>query len=167
MSASSIIPKKQTEQMGANLTPMIDMTFLLVVFFILISRISEVEQIPMELPEPRDAYSTLPSDQLRAVVNLPADEDGNLSTLHLNAELFNSDTEGHREFSQALAVLLSRNSELEVTLRADKRLAYSKVLITMNAISEAGSIAQLEGGVRMNLAIINESTKAREVADGV
>ena len=90
-----------------------------------------------------------------------------MTTLHLNADVFNSDTDGHREFSKALAVLLSRNSELEVTLRADKRLAYSKVLITMNAISEAGSIAQIKGGVRMNLAIINEGTKAREVADGV
>ena len=28
---------------GANLTPMIDMTFLLVVFFILVSRITSVE----------------------------------------------------------------------------------------------------------------------------
>ena len=153
--------------MGANLTPMIDMTFLLVVFFILISRISEVEQIPMELPEPRNAYSTLPSDQLRAIVNLPADDEGNVNSLHLNAEVFNPDAAGHQKFSQALAVLLSRNSELEITLRADKRLPYSDVLITMDAISEAGSIAQIKGGVRMNLAIINEGTKAREVADGV
>ncbi len=153
--------------MGANLTPMIDMTFLLVVFFILISRISEVEQIPMELPEPRNAFSTLPSDQLRAIVNLPADDEGAATNLHLNADIFNSDDNGHREFSKALAVLLSRNSELEVTLRADKRLPYSKVLVTMNAISEAGSIAKIEGGVRMNLVIINEVTKAREISDGV
>ena len=37
----------------ANLTPMIDVSFLLIVFFVLVSRISGGERTPMELPDVR------------------------------------------------------------------------------------------------------------------
>ena len=37
---------------AANLTPMIDVTFLLIVFFVVVSQIVEVENVEMELPRP-------------------------------------------------------------------------------------------------------------------
>ena len=167
MTPGSNIPVRRSVRMGANLTPMIDMTFLLVVFFVLVSRISEIEQIPMQLPEPRSPASTMPSDHLRAVVNMPADTQGALTSLRLNADEFTPTIEGITGFSDALALLLLRNPELEVTLRADRRLPYSIVSTTMNAITSAGIKAKVDGTVRLNLVILNSGVREKEVDDGV
>ena len=43
----------------ANLTPMIDVTFLLIVFFVLVSQIVEVENVDLLLPELEDPATDL------------------------------------------------------------------------------------------------------------
>ena len=167
MNATSAIPTRRTLRMGANLTPMIDMTFLLVVFFVLVSRISEIEQVPMELPEPRDPTATAPSDHARAVVNMPADARGALQSLRLNADTFQPTDQGLQGFTDALVLLLQRQPELELTLRADRRLPYAVVNSAMQAITSAASGAQLQGAVRVNLVILNSDVIETETADGV
>ena len=49
--AVSKIHKRGTAELHANLTPMIDVVFLLIVFFVLVSQIVEVENVEMRLPE--------------------------------------------------------------------------------------------------------------------
>lgn len=153
--------------MGANLTPMIDMTFLLVVFFVLVSRISEIEQVPLLLPEPENPAATIPSDNARAVVNMPANIDGTPSSLRLNAVQFPPTQDGIVEFTETLSTLLLRNPKLEVTLRADKAIPYLTVAKTMNAITAAGIKAEIEGAVRLNLVILNKNVRDKEIDDGV
>ena len=46
----SSVFKRGNAKIEANLTPMIDVTFLLIVFFVLVSQIVEVENVPMSLP---------------------------------------------------------------------------------------------------------------------
>jgi biopolymer transport protein ExbD len=41
----SLIYRRGPAQISANLTPMIDVTFLLIVFFVLVSQIVEVENV--------------------------------------------------------------------------------------------------------------------------
>ena len=84
MSAVSKLDVGRPVRTGANLTPMIDMTFLLVVFFVLVSRITAVEQVPMELPVPRDPAAGAADEAPRIVVNLVHDE---LAILHSIAEV--------------------------------------------------------------------------------
>lgn len=165
MSSSISIPKPRVIKTAANMTPMIDIVFLLIVFFVLISRISEVELIPMDLPEPQQPAAALPSDQARAIVNLPGNYDGVLHELRLNADVWSATPTGMVSFSNALAQLLLQNPSLEVTLRADRHLPYSIVLEVMNGISAAGDQAGLEDRVRMNLVIVNTSTVTTEMRD--
>ena len=153
-------------RIGANLTSMIDIIFLLVVFFVLVSRISEVEQIPLELPEPLSPATSNASDQARAVVNVPADDAGLASMIRLNSSTYATDEEGMKGFAFELAELLQRNPDLEVTLRADRRLDFTEVATTMNAISTAGELGQVPGSVRMNLVIVNRQVRNREIDDG-
>jgi biopolymer transport protein ExbD len=166
MSRGSVIPKRRVIKTGANLTPMIDIVFLLIIFFVLVSRISEVEQIPLELPEPVNPAAALPSDQARAVVNLPSNDQGMLLQFKLNASVFSPTSKGLTAFSHALAALLMLNPKLEVTLRADRRLPYSIVQETMTAVSAAGTEARIGDKVRMNLVIVTTSSKIREANDG-
>ena len=76
MSVASRLGVGRPVRTGANLTPMIDMTFLLVVFFILVSRITSVEQVPLELPAPTKPAANPAPEAPRLVVNVPADEAG-------------------------------------------------------------------------------------------
>lgn len=165
MSNGLSIPKPRVIKTAANMTPMIDIVFLLIVFFVLISRISEVELIPMDLPEPRNPAASTPSDQARAVVNLPGSKDGALQELRLNAESWSATPNGMLSFSNSLAQLLIQNPDLEVTLRADRRLPYTTVQEVMNGISAAGDQAGIEDRVRMNLVIVNSSTAKGEAQD--
>ena len=50
----SVLFKQDRGQVQANLTPMIDVTFLLIVFFVLVSQIVEVENVDLDLPTPRE-----------------------------------------------------------------------------------------------------------------
>lgn len=147
-------------RIGANLTSMIDIIFLLVVFFVLVSRISEVEQVPLELPEPIDPAASNASEQARAVVNLSADLDGAPLNLRLNTAEFPITATGFLAFSGELAGLLDRNPELEVTLRADHRISYQVVSSVLDAVSQAGVAGDSARDIRMNLVIINQNLKA-------
>ena len=66
----SAIHRKGLARIEANLTPMIDMTFLLIVFFVLVSRIVDLESADMDLPHPRDPASEPASEENRAVLNV-------------------------------------------------------------------------------------------------
>ena len=52
----------------ANLTPMIDVTFLLIVFFVVVSQIVEAEHVELELPVLLDPAAEPPDEDARAIV---------------------------------------------------------------------------------------------------
>ena len=47
--------RRSSKTLGINLTPMVDVIFLLTVFFMLVSRFSSAEQVPMEVPNPHES----------------------------------------------------------------------------------------------------------------
>ena len=108
----SRIHRKGPARIEANLTPMIDMTFLLVVFFVLVSTISEVESIEMELPEPRPTASAPPSDDPRAVINVIPGERGKAMGYRLNGVDFELGAEGIEGLRGRVRELYLANSEL-------------------------------------------------------
>jgi len=55
------LPKKQDDEIGFQLAPMIDMTFLLLVFFMVTTKISK-EQIKVDIKLPTAANAVVPSD---------------------------------------------------------------------------------------------------------
>jgi hypothetical protein len=75
----SVLYKRGNAEIYGNLTPMIDMTFLLIVFFVLVSRIVDRESVDMNLPQPRKALAEKVSQEQRVVINvlpLPGGEIG-------------------------------------------------------------------------------------------
>lgn len=138
---------------GANLTPMIDMTFLLVVFFILVSRITSVEQIPLELPSPARPASFPAPEAPRIVVNVPADEEGNATGVMFDQETYGLDARGLSNLAGVVAARLQAIPELQVNLRADRRIRYDAVEPVMDALARAGGLAGRAAGVRVNLVV--------------
>ena len=156
MSAVSRLDPGRPVRTGANLTPMIDMTFLLVVFFVLVSRITAVEQVPMELPVPTDPASSSPDDAPRIVVNLPGGERGDAGVATLDQTVYQLDSPGLRDLEIELRRRLTSSPELQVNLRADRRLQYATVSPVIDTIARSGNGAGRPDGVRVNLVVMNE-----------
>ena len=54
---------------GFNLTPMVDVIFMLTIFFMLVSRFSSAEQVPMDLPAPNESQAKAKRVEARVVIN--------------------------------------------------------------------------------------------------
>jgi biopolymer transport protein ExbD len=118
----------------ANLTPLIDMSFLLVVFFVLVSRITSSEIVPMNLPAPKDPLSTEPGDEPRAVLNVIAGDDDR-DVYQLGNTLFNGDEDGVQLLRERFAALYRATPTMLVNLRADRAAQYDRVAPAMRAIA--------------------------------
>ena len=141
---------------GANLTPMIDVTFLLVIFFILVSRITSVEQVPLDLPSPSNPAANPAPEAPRLVANVPADEEGEAIAVLLDQRSYRLDESGLDDFTRTVAGRLEAIPELQVNLRADRRIPYEIVEPVMDALARAGALAGRPEGVRVNLVIQTE-----------
>lgn len=135
---------------------MIDMTFLLVVFFILVSRITSVEQVPLDLPAPSNPAANPAPEAPRLVANVPADEDGRAMGILLDQVSYRLDEIGLETFTRTVAARLEAIPELQVNLRADRRIPYEVVEPVMDALARAGALAGRPKGVRVNLVIQTE-----------
>ncbi|WP_158279926.1 ExbD/TolR family protein [Coraliomargarita sinensis] len=111
------------------MTPMIDMVFLLLVFFMTVSTLAQADkQVKLDLPE--SEQSDVPDDLSdRGTVSL--DADGNL---YLGARPL--DIEGMQgEMKQALEA----NPELRIHVRADSQTPYREIRKVLNACAEVGA----------------------------
>jgi len=141
----------------ANLTPMIDVTFLLIVFFVLVSQIVEVENVAMRLPEPEDPASSKMSDATRAVINLVPAGDGSVVSYRLGQSTFDAGADGREAMRQSLTGLYSINRTLQVNLRADRATRYDEIEPVLQLVSDAAASVGEDVVPRINLVVLGES----------
>lgn len=124
--------------MEFNATPMVDVFFLLTIFFMLVSRFSSAEQIPLELPKPFDSRAEVTKLPERVVINCRPADPSNLA----NSEVLYSIGPNHPEslsvISDRLAGMKQLSSDLHIIIRADKRLTYGHVRAVMRVIAQNG-----------------------------
>jgi biopolymer transport protein ExbD len=125
------IPTRATSgDVGFNMTPMIDIVFQLIIFFLLSSHLARQEtQLALPLPTAESGEESSGSEQPRVVVNVLAD-----------GSLFAS---GRRVTPGELAAILAERraehgSELEVRIRGDRSVPYARVESVMRACTQAG-----------------------------
>jgi biopolymer transport protein ExbD len=152
----SAVFKRGNANVQANLTPLIDVTFLLIVFFVLVSQIVEAEHVEMDLPQPREAASHRPGDENRVVINLlpgpPAS--GSILGYRLGGREFMPGREGVEQLTERLAEMYRANPTLHINLRADRSTHYEWIDPVMQAISRAARLSgQPDAIARVNLAI--------------
>ena len=142
---------------AANLTPMIDVTFLLIVFFVLVSQIVEVENVELDLPRPRDPASELAGEQQRIVINVLPGPDGEVSGYRMSNRFYAADTPGMAGLSAGLAERYRENPALNVNLRADRSTHYRWIEPLFRAVSTAARLSgrdDVKG--RVNLVVVRE-----------
>jgi biopolymer transport protein ExbD len=142
------------EDPGVNLTPMIDVTLLLILFFLLASQAASADLPPLDLPEPLGAREVgLPPEAAtdRVVVNVLArgDEAGVVRI-------------GGRDYAPAELEAIRRAiahrreafdgpaEDFFLELRAERRIPYEQVAPLMRAAAEAGVR-------RMNITVLVEA----------
>ena len=116
------------EEFILNLTPMIDVVFLLLVFFMVATTFLDPErEIEMELPQ-AESGEAVESELDELVINVQSD-----GTVFLGTEQLDADA-----LSARLRSVAARDPETPVTIRGDRDARHQDIVRVMDACGIAG-----------------------------
>ncbi len=130
------------EEVDVNLTPMIDVVFLLLIFFMITTTFKKTSDIDINLPK----ASAQPAKQVDAPLEVAVFADGSYA---VNGEMIADKKLG--TLMDAIRQLASGDSAQSVQLKADSQTNYQSVVIAMDALRQLGLT---------KLSIITENTKS-------
>ena len=132
------IKTQYDDQPTLNLTPMIDVVFLLIIFFMVATKFSELEQnIELEVPEVASAGTNRTPATPRTVAVY---EDGHIELDGQQATL--------QELRSRLAANRAQDTDLNVVVRGDGQCDFQHIASAMAACRDAG-VAELGITVRV------------------
>jgi biopolymer transport protein ExbD len=112
-------------EVAINLTPLIDVVFLLLIFFMVSSRFSELSRLTVTLPE-----AEIGSALTKVSLLLTVDANGQM---RLNGEQVPSDTPG---LKQAIMRQINGNSDVPLTLSADAMTPHQYVVTALDVAAQ-------------------------------
>ncbi|MEQ8787658.1 MAG: biopolymer transporter ExbD [Pirellulaceae bacterium] len=116
------------EQPTLNLTPMIDVVFLLIIFFMVGTKFTELERsLSLKVPQVSDAEPMAPAPE-RRVINVYGD-----GSVTLDREIVTLE-----QLEQRLAAARSQYEALGVVVRGDAEGAFQNVAGVLSACRRAG-----------------------------
>lgn len=123
-----------------NMAPMIDMVFLLLIFFMVTSHLSSLERVPVLLPVASEAH--VPKEaRNRQMISLVAEgEDGRQVRV-----FFNLQEMGLEEFKAELLQLSNGDQAIQLYLRADRRVLHRHIRQVLEVCAEAGIVDVIFG----------------------
>ena len=121
--------RRAREELELNLTPLIDVVFLLLIFFMVSTTFQKESEISLQLPKASEDPVEVPAEQLEVVVNAAG-------KFFINdTELVNTDIETLR---QALFDLTGGQRDVPITIRADAQTPHQAVVTAMDAAAQLG-----------------------------
>ncbi len=120
--------KEPTEGVSIELTPIIDMVFLLLIFFLVATTFHQTER-EMQIALPAASSAGPISTSLREIV-INVDRDG---TVIVNGRRMDVE-----QLSQLVTDAVETNPDQKVTIRGDRETAYSNVVMVLDACKGAG-----------------------------
>ena len=112
-------------EVSINLTPLIDVVFLLLIFFMVSTSFAELTQLVVDLPEAEGAPASTDTTLLLVV-----DVEGNMT---LDGAPVPNDARG---LSKALRQRLSGNTDIPVTLSADAMTPHQYVVTAIDVAAQ-------------------------------
>jgi biopolymer transport protein ExbD len=132
------IKTHQDEKPALNMTPMIDILFLLIIFFMVGTKFTEIERkIDLEVPEVSDTQTPETPPQHK-IINVF--RDGSVTLDEEQMDL--------KQLESRLASLRQQSSSLSVIIRGDAEGAFQNVASVLSACRQAG-VSDLGVSVRM------------------
>lgn len=120
---------------------MIDVTFLLIVFFVVVSQIVDRDVVSMDLPAPEHSASGIPAVVEHVTVNLVPIEGGDIAGIVVGGHSIASDA---MDELTAIVKVRLRGGATDVFLRADKATKYTYVHQAIEAIRLTGSTPRVQ-----------------------
>ncbi|MDR1507725.1 MAG: biopolymer transporter ExbD [Treponema sp.] len=116
--------RKTAQTAGVDITPLLDVVFQLLLFFILTSALVQ-PGIELDLPESNQSNEIIEADLV-----ISADKDGRV--------FFNDRMVRHEEIEPSLRFFIAQNNNGTVILRADSALPYGSFFSILDASRNAG-----------------------------
>ncbi len=121
-----------------QITPMIDMTFLLLIFFMVTSKLSK-EQVKMDIELPVASSAVVPDDvSNRDIINIDADGRFFVGDRHYSDE----------EMKVYLVRRFRNNPPLRLYVRADRAMRYARTAELMELAASAGAVDVIFGTLK-------------------
>jgi len=121
--------KQQKEELDVNLTPLIDVVFLLLIFFMVSTTFQRESQISVQLPKAAKEPVETPVEKIEIVINAVGEYFVN------DRELVKSDANG---LIAALNTETAGNRDIPLTIRADSKTPHQAVVTAMDAAAQLG-----------------------------
>ncbi len=118
-----------------NATPLVDVFFMLSIFYMLVTRFSSAEQVPMELPRPDRSLAEVARMPERVVINCRLADPSHPRESSALYSVGPNRPEPLGVISERLAAMKKESPDLKVIVRADRRLNYAQVRAVMRVIA--------------------------------
>lgn len=129
----SRVHERGPARIGANMTPMVDVVFLLIIFFVLVAQITSSERLELELPSlAEEGLAETPRGQ-RLVINIAPD-----GRRRFASDDYSAGAAGLTDLGAALRAALRREPNSEVLVRAAGAASYEQVQPVLRLCSETG-----------------------------
>ena len=118
-----------------DFTPLIDIVFLLLIFFMVGTTVNNMSNMKIELPKTSGLVGTKTVKNLRVLVDKE-------KKIIVQYELENKDYEkelSQKEITDFIKIMLEKNENKNVSLVADKGLDYGYIVALMEDIKRAGA----------------------------
>lgn len=123
--------REPREELELNLTPLIDVVFLLLIFFMVSTTFQKESEISLQLPKASDAEMELRDEKLEVVINAAG-------TFYVNdQELVQSDV---ISLQNALYKVSGGKRDLPLIIRADAQTPHQSVVTAMDAAAQLGML---------------------------
>jgi biopolymer transport protein ExbD len=123
--------RSRSEEPDVNLTPLIDVVFILLLFFMVSTTFQRESEINIELPE----ASAEPVEEREEMLELVIDAEGHYFIGE--QQVVNTELE---TLKQAIQKFLGERSEIPVVIRADRLTPYESVVRAMDATAQLGLV---------------------------
>lgn len=128
MSGMAFRPRAQRKQIHLNVTSLIDVLFLLLIFFMLTGTFKRVGELELRLPE--STTSTPASEAAPSQVELVASEDGSL--------LLDGEPIDMRDLKGRLQGVVAERPESQITIKAEESVEHGRIVRLLDIVRDAG-----------------------------
>lgn len=125
------LQQNQPEEPDVNLTPLIDVVFILLIFFMVSTTFQRESEIRIELPE----ASADPVEKQDRILELVIDADGHYFIDE--QQVVNTELE---TLMKAIEKFVGDQADMPVVIRADRRTPYESVVRAMDATAQLGLV---------------------------
>lgn len=122
---------------GVNMTPMIDVVFLLIIFFMVVSQVVSSETQQIDLPKPDASQARDFAGQRKTTVTLIGDGTGTIAQRKVGPDIVADNAEMIARLMHAERTAAITGQVVHVVLRADRTIAFRHVRQIIAGIAQA------------------------------